>query len=185
LISLLFVPGYSAPQQLTDPDAYAVYAAVLPAGTGGEEAHATKLLVQQTTEIDQMMKDCPLTAPDTSAVWAEAIEDFKRQNASTWMLQRSFPIDIPYVLESKDAIMAPFKAHGAAGWSAFNAAHPDSRGFIHLSAVGFDKSRTRAIVYVSHFCGGLCGSGMYRFVERQDGTWKERHPTARACSWIS
>ena len=45
------------------------------------------------------------------------------------------------------------------------------RGVIQLSRIGFNQTRTEAIVYTASVCGGLCGAGdvfLLRFVE---GKW--------------
>jgi hypothetical protein len=54
-------------------------------------------------------------------------------------------------------------------------------GFITLSSIGFNPSRTQAVFYIGHFCG-LCGGGGYVLMEKVNGKWKFRdmHST-----WIS
>jgi hypothetical protein len=54
-------------------------------------------------------------------------------------------------------------------------------GFIALSGVGFNPSRTQAVFYIDYFCG-LCGGGRYVLMEKVEGSWRvrEEHYT-----WIS
>jgi len=67
------------------------------------------------------------------------------------------------------------------GSQEFQNEFPHNLGFIVLSAVGFNPSRTQAVFYIDHFCG-LCGGGRYVLMEKIDGAWRVRdgHYT-----WIS
>jgi hypothetical protein len=63
----------------------------------------------------------------------------------------------------------------------FQEKFPHNLGFIALSGVGFNPSRTQAVFYIDHFCG-LCGGGRYVLMEKVEGSWRvrEEHYT-----WIS
>jgi len=53
---------------------------------------------------------------------------------------------------------------------------------IELSRVGFDAVRTRALVRVGRYCGGMCGDGQVLLMERgADGQWRM---TWAVGSWI-
>ena len=57
---------------------------------------------------------------------------------------------------------------------------------IELSNVGFDKARTRAIVYREHVCGGECGDGGDLFLEKHGGEWRLVNPIGVTdCGWIA
>jgi hypothetical protein len=45
--------------------------------------------------------------------------------------------------------------------SAFEARFPNNLGFFVVSHVGLNLNKTEALLYVEHFCGGLCGGGDY------------------------
>ncbi len=176
----------AAQTPLTDPEPYAVYSAVIPTAWPVRVAHATRPLIQDTTEIGHLSQ--PPCYPEGAGIegpWAAALADFKQQNAQRWALRQQFQINLPYDLERKEDIDVFFAAHGLDGWKDFNTAHPDAKGYFVLSAVGFDAAKSRAIVYVAHHCGGLCGQGNYHFLERQEGTWKEVRLNVRTCGWIS
>ena len=51
-----------------------------------------------------------------------------------------------------------------------------------ISPVGFDPSRTHAVVTVFRGCGALCGSGGTYLVRKIGGTWKK---VGRACELVS
>jgi hypothetical protein len=171
------------PNPLTDTDAYTVYGVIIPAEWPVRVAHAKRILIQDTTEIGSMrVPPCyPQGTDIDNGQWAPALADFKRQNGEPWALLQQFSLDLPYDLERKEDLEA-FKVRG--GWEDFTT-HPDTHGYIILSAVGFDPDRKKAIVYVAHHCGGLCGAGNYHFLERQSGHWTETTPNVEVCGWIS
>ena len=43
---------------------------------------------------------------------------------------------------------------------------------VELSSVGFDPDKTRAVVVVRHYCGGLCGSGSMLALRRTEAGWQ-------------
>lgn len=153
---------------MTDADAYTVYDAIVPSDWLIQTAHATELLIQDMTEGDnRFMKQCAPTGPGLTAPWQEALSDFNNENASAKSLTAQFSLPVPYRLESKDAIRAFFTSAGPSGWGEFHNACPNTKGYLQLSAVGFDKARDHAIVYMAHWCGGLCGEAAYHFVSAQ------------------
>lgn len=56
-------------------------------------------------------------------------------------------------------------------WNEFYAQHPHSGGFIHVSRVGFDKHRMRALLYCDYTCGMSCGAGSLMLLVRENGEW--------------
>lgn len=185
VIGLLLAQIPSAPRPLTDADAYAIYAVVVPSEAPARAPGARRLVIQSTTDDDKGRSSCEMTGPDVKGEWAEAIADFRRRNATAWTIARDLPLDMPYDLATRDEIAAAFKGRGPDGWPEFYTAFPGTKGYIQLSVVGFDKSRTRALVYTSHYCGNVCGGGAYHFLQRDGEGWKEVHPNISACYWIS
>jgi len=61
-------------------------------------------------------------------------------------------------------------------------ASSSSVGHIQMSAVGFDPAGTRAMVYMTFQCGGLCSRGALYLLEKVNGRWRE---TAKPCQWMS
>ncbi len=63
----------------------------------------------------------------------------------------------------------------------FQKRFPHNLGFITLSGVGFNPTRTQALFYIDHFCG-LCGGGRYVLMEKVNGSWRvlDEHYT-----WVS
>jgi hypothetical protein len=53
----------------------------------------------------------------------------------------------------------------------FEARYPDNIGFFVVSHVGLNLKKTEALLYIDHFCGGLCGGGAYVFMRKVSGVW--------------
>ena len=182
---LLLSLGMTAEQSpLTDPEAYAVYNAIIPSDSLVREAHAKELLIQDITRLPTD-KYCSLQGPDLIGPWAAAAANLKKENIEPKSLVRQFALLVPYRLIQKEILDGFFNAGGIFGWDAFHATYPDAHGFLVVSAVAFDDKHDHAIVHMSHSCGGLCGEGRYHFLERTPDGWKEANPRINGCFVVS
>jgi hypothetical protein len=85
------------------------------------------------------------------------------------------------VLQSQ--ITAFFAGDIMDGWDTFYRTFPGSRGYVEFTAPVFSSDHQQALVYVSHSCGGLCGTGWLVNLTRQaDGHWRI---AAQPMLWIS
>jgi hypothetical protein len=66
--------------------------------------------------------------------------------------------------------------------SDFEARFPNNLGFFVVSHVGLNLNKTEALLYVDHFCGGLCGSGDYVLMRKVNGVWRI---VDRQNTWVS
>jgi hypothetical protein len=66
--------------------------------------------------------------------------------------------------------------------SDFGARFPNNLGYFVVSHVGLNLNKTEALVYVDHFCGGLCGSGGYFLMRKVGGEW---HVVDQHNTWVS
>jgi hypothetical protein len=64
----------------------------------------------------------------------------------------------------------------------FEAGFPNSDGFFVVSHVGLNLNKTEALLYVDHFCGGLCGGGGYVLMRKVNGVW---HVVDHHYTWMS
>jgi len=114
--------------------------------------------------------DVHSTAPNQMAKYRPLIEDFERRNRRTFSLERKF--DLPeYDLGTPE-----------------NRSPVDSRAVVfEVSAVGFNNDHTRALVYIAHYCGSLCGSGAYYLIMKQNGGWivDSEFRGAPSCAWAA
>jgi hypothetical protein len=175
------------PQPYLDTEAYEVYAARLPDEWPWAEAHAKQLVIQQETTVFPKLSsgaECLPGGDDLPESWKEVLADYKKQNERTGVLARGFVIEKPYNLIPKQEFADLFKKDGP-GWNGFYSRYPDSGGIIQLSAVGFNTVRTKAMLYVGHSCGWLCGGGGYSFVQKKDGKWVRAIVKGVSCAWVS
>ena len=64
----------------------------------------------------------------------------------------------------------------------FEARFPNNFGYFVVSHVGLNLNNTEALVYVEHFCGGLCGGGDYVLMRKVNGAW---HVVDNHVTWVS
>ncbi len=168
---------------IEDPDAYAVYASLIardPRMSDG--GRAKRLVVQRETVTNNA---CTVSGGALETDWKPVVDDFKIQNAHVRFVMPDRDLRVPYVVVPRKDIMAFFRKTGG-NWPEFYRRYPDSGGYIEMSAVGFDRSKTRAMVYVAHSCGGLCGNGADHLLEKVDGVWHDANvPGITSCMWIS
>ena len=149
------------------PDAYQIYSLLLPQEESYGFAKSTLIIQQETTSNAAVEGACLST--DVTNRFKGAIADFRRAQKTKWLLQRRFDINRPYEIVSSDTIALVLKSD----WDAYYDRYPKSGGYIFMSAVGFNKNKTLAIVYTGSICGGLCGRALFHLLEKVRDHWKE------------
>lgn len=147
-------------------DAYAVYEAVLSTGVASAKS---PLVISADTESAAM---CLKPEGEWKRVLMPAITDYHQQNEKTYRLQPKFRMNRHYELLTRKEIHERFKRPGEGGW-------------VELSAVGFNRTRTVAILWVYHGCPGLCGSGTFQVFQRRDGKWQPLEWKGTSCAVAS
>ena len=157
-----------------DEDAYQVFSALL--SRPKPNIPGKTLIIQQETvphlqDPSDKFPEGPEACvfPDVVLKFKDAIADYNRVNQKRWLLQRNFKTDDSYELVTSDTLKLLF-SHG--DWDGFYKRYPGSHGVISLSAVGFNREKTLAILYGGTACGGLCGSWSFQLLEKVDGKWK-------------
>ena len=177
----------TAPKPVDDVDAYAVYAALLPGEWPVRVAKAKSLVIkEETSTYDQ----CVPSGRPMETDWKEILDDYRKQNATPRTVLPGRPLAIPYIVMP----LAQFKSvmtwnpaePSVVGWMLWYRKYPDSGGYIHVSAVGFDRTRRRALLYMGHSCNDLCGGGTYHFLQKTGDDWAEVRPSGvQNCGWAS
>ena len=166
-VTVAVVPPGAATQPLehvTDPDAYAIYAVLLPRvwAQTGQTASKTMLLLQQETETSSRCKSVPVSDPE----WVTVESHFKQENTRTRLLQPLLPIDYRtfyYRLVPRAEIQAD-DARLALKYPGIWQRRPESMEYVAVSVVGFNPAKTKAMVYVR-----LRDSGQIHAMERREG----------------
>ena len=181
MVLLLAAPALSqrvtthALVQAPDGDENTVYSAVIEGvfdSSRGYKYHApgplALLVIRAETALDSMgdrvtgerfagdsgnfLKHWRSTLPQ------EAVEDYRLKNREPRRLSDALSLKFKYVLAESYELEQVRKAKK---WDEFYEKYPDSNGFISLSRVGFDSAKSRAIVYLEHWCHELCGYSYY------------------------
>jgi hypothetical protein len=119
--------------------------------------------------------------------WRPVLEDYRAANAAVRTVLPGERLGRPYTVVPSAVIRAAFRdsVEGPV-WDAFHGRYPDAKGYVEVSAVGFDAERKRAIVYIAHYCGFMCAAGSHHLLEKVDGVWKTvKLPEVEMCYWVS
>jgi hypothetical protein len=163
-ISFVLAQDSAAGQPYAVGDAYQVYNVLLPHEESVDFAKST-LVIRQETVAEPLPPDRCLT-PEAASNFKDAIADYRQANSKQWILQRKFQSEKPYEIVSSETIETLFKRDG---WDAFYKRYPGSGGYVIVSAVGFNRGKSQAIVYTGSVCGNLCGRWSFHLLEKVDG----------------
>jgi hypothetical protein len=158
------------PESYADPEAYAVYAAVLPM-IWNSEHEPKSLIFREETEFsarESVDNLCIKGDKKFYTTWGSTLRDYVVMNRVPRHLLRMFPIDKTYLLVPKrelDELI--LKSH----WEDFYTRYPEARSYISVSSVGFNAQKTKALLTMDYSCGILCMYGTYYFMEKQNGRW--------------
>jgi hypothetical protein len=170
-----------APVPYETPEAYEVYAAILPSEWSWKDAKAKRLVIRASTIHYNM---CLEPDADSAKLIGSAITDYIQQNQHPWLLQPRLTIEKPYVLLSPEQIESTFR-RSPEGWEAFTQMYPDSGGIIEFSAVGFNSNKTVAVVYSGHSCGASAVEEDSRFFKVRTGNGSHsRGREVNACGFL-
>jgi len=117
----------------------------------------------------------------SSIISQETIDDYLAKDAKSHQLTKSFDLKLKYTLIPKKKIKQIFKS-GLDGWGKFYMRFPGSVGLIALSRAGLNSSGNQALVYISHSCRGLCGSGTYMLLVKNKQRWIVKK---KFTAWVS
>ena len=148
-----------------DRAAYEIYSILLLSEMHPSWQVTAWLIEEKTTRGPLGM--CLNPREDQESTYRPVIEDFERRNEGKLLLKREF--DLP-------------------AYTLVNAANKPQNAVLtfEVSAVGFNKDHTRALVYVAHHCGSLCGGGMYHLMAKKNGKWEpDRNYGGPSCAWAS
>lgn len=87
----------------------------------------------------------------------DLVEDFNNKNRTSYKLESAFPDDGSLVTVRGDSSDGGF---------------PLMSGRLFVSRVGFNRDRSRALVYVDHIAGPRSGSAWYVTLEKRKGKWE-------------
>jgi hypothetical protein len=170
-----------ASDAISDPEAYAVYASVLPARFSTGDTDFTRVAVLQETRSHM---GC---LPQVGEEWTPVLESYKKENARVRQLLPGFKLGLPYTLVSRSELETQLKDHPGVGPSADGQVYAQfpNRKLLSFSAVGFDQMKTHALVTVQYDCGFDCAGGWHVLREKDGDRWVQPKGNVSTCSWIT
>lgn len=189
---LLWVPVPPVTARQEDAAA-AIYAAALDTLFAASTVHGIRTLVlddstrryTRANHVQFFWDDLHESVGSDSSI----VRDFERATRTPHSLARieaplrrrlSFPLrlagrrDFLAVRRVSDSLKRAIPGYpgGADGyWQAYYRLFPQTLGATSVSAIGYDRHRTRALVYVTHGCGALCGEDNIVVLRRITGRW--------------
>lgn len=170
---------------ITDPESYAVFAAALVIRSENGRPLDRVTLLEDTRPVT--------TCPDEAAVpaeWRPVVENHRKENTNIRTLRPDADLGRPYSLVSIADLrslmrragydLSKFSGEQSPGRQVFRS-FPGGR-LIAFSAVGFDESKTRAMVTVQYDCfptaenqppERFCHEFRQVMLEKVDGKWVE------------
>lgn len=185
---------------ITDPDSYAVYAAVIPEFSTGDKPLSELPLLQETRAgPDCLDREKGRKFPP---VWQPVVESFRKENARVRIIQSGFNLGLPYTIVTVEQLRNLMRDGGYSRQSGLSN-HPGAKVFarfpggrlIALSAVGFNADKTRALVAMQYDCfpswdartesSRVCQGGQHFTLEKEGGRWNIVRDVPVACHWIA
>lgn len=179
----------STPCELNSED-YAVFGGLL-AGIGGpedpEEAwRGREFLIEDSTA---MVEDAPwaragsgFRSESKEAPAKETFADLKAKIHDRCPVVSGFGEPNQYKMVSSKEIEEFFTRGPGRGWEGFYKKYPNAAGFWQFSRPGYNMTHDEAVLYVSHSCGRLCGTGHLYLLRKENGQWVVKN---RVMLWIS
>jgi hypothetical protein len=164
-------------------DSYAIYSLLMPGDTFSSmapEQNQRWAIADTTVNISDMNPAIPpeghLKAPkDHPKGFHEAVRDFEARKYERIQLTDQFDLAKPLTLMTADQV-AEFR-HARTAVDASSALRSKYAGFPGInffSQVFFNSGHTAALVFMNNWCGHLCASGQWVYLEKHDGKWVRR-----------
>jgi hypothetical protein len=133
---------------------------------------------------------------ETQSWFAQSLKSRGSSISGTWFAQSSrttrtsfflnsvFSTDISTDLRLPSGARAVFVQPSDLGTKAgdFEVRFPNNLGYFVVSHVGLNPKKNEALLYIDHFCPGLCGGGSYVLMRKVTGEW---HVVERHMTWVS
>jgi len=162
-----------------DNEEYVVYSTLLSGIDETKDGKPVKLSVLNDQTEDASLERCPwdsvIKSPNGTipSDVESIIKDYKAKNKEPHKLSRALDLKINYLLVGRREFNSYFEGGRVdEGWQAFYGKYSDSSGYITFSRVGFNQSKTQALIYLDLHCGELCGVGGHIFLSKEKGEWK-------------
>ena len=187
-------PQAQSADVINDPEAYAVYAAVLPIRPSSGDKRLTNVALLQETRA---VTHCP-REDAIQPEWRSVVDSYRNENSRVRVLRQGFDLGVPYdlvtvaelttLMQGAGYDFSSLRITGAPGFEVFRR-FPGGKLFT-VSAVGFNPEKTRAMVTLQADCfpseiqtpNQTYHEGRQLMLEKQDGRWVIK---GDGCYWIA
>ena len=130
-----------------------------------------QIIIQDSTKILQIGKEVRIDSK-ISQFFKKHMSincrgDFYFKNIDHYYLNNNFKVTLPNVNITIETITKEKRN----GWLSYWQNHPQRLGIVHLSRVGFNFDKKRALVYIGRMWGPLEGFGYEIILRKQKGKW--------------
>jgi hypothetical protein len=195
LIGLFFVIEQRRTQAETGAVLSALFSQVVPNDTDKSDAERTLTIVVmrhpdchmcsvERGEFDKQFWFGRSLKSRTSLLSDAWFAQSSRTTRASFLLNSIFSTDVSADLILPKEARAVFVNQSDLGTNPgdFEAEFPHNFGYFVVSHVGLNLNKTEALVYVDHFCGGLCGGGGYFLMRKAGGVW---HVVDQRYTWMA
>ena len=163
------------PPSVSEPEiSYAIYSMLIMERLVNMPKNA-QVFINSTTKTEASHANCLKPAkPNKDTGYDQEVASYFSVNKTPRLLERRFNLGRPYEFANGD--VAKYVDRNTS----------DAFGVVFfVSAVGFNSVRDRAVVYIAHVCGGLCGEGAVVFLSKEKGKWTYDRRAGPLCMWVS
>jgi hypothetical protein len=149
---------------ITDPQANTKQPVVLQTSSKGKS-------ISEEIGSDSYVKLLKSEIPDLDAT---VFTDFKTKNASTVNFDNKFSMSSKTVkLIGQEELNFVFSVSDINGsWENFYKTYPNSNGYINFSRIGYNTTKTQAVLEIGNFYASLGADGAIVFLQKKNAVWK-------------
>jgi hypothetical protein len=160
--------GCSGPDRITPADELDVYAAALD--TIADPGQMIVLVDSSNTSFPPLEQET-LPWPGLRKADRTTLKSFTTANRHPRRLpQQLSPRETVVIVTGQQVKATP--GNPRSYWDQFYRRFPGSSGWYELSAIGFNRGPTEALLFVQRHCGELCGSGSFVLLRKTVTGWR-------------
>ena len=172
-----------------DAEAYNVYAAALAIDSWYWEGSNTILILREIPPREWVLA-APADALQGDAKFVKEMEpvfkSFSEANTTPRLLNSDVDLHRAHrfvrIADLDEAFKKGEEGKDHDVWQGFHEVFPNAAGYLTLSAVGFNPSKTLALVYMEHRCGNRCGGAYYYVLQKLGGVWVKYFPREQSAT---
>jgi hypothetical protein len=166
------LPTATPKEPYEDSEAYEVYSAIIPTVPPNPKWQTWFIFHETTPHVP----DVPTAPAPSQELITDAVNSYLKANARSWFLRDRFKLSKPYRLLTREQMNEMFPP---------TSMEPFYERYIKLSAVGFNANKTRAVVYMEHWCVDSCCCGDGWVFELKKTFYGEWRILKKSDCWIS